>query len=152
MSKLPYRRILVPVDGSPTSLKGLKEAVRLAKAGGARVVLVHVVDEFAAFVGMEASGGILQDMIEGLVAGGRRILDKAGREAKRLGVSAQSILRERVGGPAADEIVRQAKKNRCDLIVIGTHGRRGLRRLALGSDAELVVRHATVPVLLVRSG
>jgi nucleotide-binding universal stress UspA family protein len=67
-------------------------------------------------------------------------------------VKAQTVLRERVGGPAAYEIVRQAKKHRCNLIVIGTHGRRGVRRLALGSDAELVVRNSSVPVLLVRGG
>jgi nucleotide-binding universal stress UspA family protein len=151
VAKLPYRKILVPVDGSRTSLKGLKEAIRLAKAGGSRVVLLHVVDEFIAFSGMEVAGNLVQEMIEGLVAGGRRTLEKARRDAERLGVRAQTILRERVGGSAAYEIVRQAKKNRCDLIVLGTHGRRGVRRLALGSDAELVVRNATVPVLLVRA-
>jgi len=151
MAKLPYRKILVPVDGSRTSLKGLKEAARLAKAGGGRLVLLHVVDEFVAFTGMETTGAFVQEMIEGLVSGGKRILEKAARDAARLGVRAQTILRERVGGPAAYEIVRQAKKNRCDLIVIGTHGRRGVRRLALGSDAELVVRNSTVPVLLVRA-
>ena len=151
MAKLPYRKILVPVDGSATSMKGMREAIRLAKAGGARVVLLHVVDEFVAFSGMEISGGFVQELIEGLVSGGRRILEKARRDAARLGVKAQVVLRERVGGPAAYEIVRQAKKNGCDLIVIGTHGRRGMRRLALGSDAELVVRNSSVPVLLVRA-
>jgi nucleotide-binding universal stress UspA family protein len=152
MAKLPYRKILVPVDGSRTSLKGLKEAVRLAKAARARIVLLHVVDEFVAFTGMETTGAFVQELIDGLVAGGRRILEKARRDAERLGVKAQTVLRERVGGPAAYEIVRQAKKHRCNLIVIGTHGRRGVRRLALGSDAELVVRNSSVPVLLVRGG
>lgn len=60
------------------------------------------------------------------------------------------VLLESIGGRAADLIVDQAKQWNADLIVMGTHGRRGLRRLALGSDAELVVRSASVPVLLVR--
>jgi nucleotide-binding universal stress UspA family protein len=61
------------------------------------------------------------------------------------------VAREIVGGPAADVIVREAKKQRADLIVLGTHGRRGMRRLVLGSDAEQVVRMSPVPVLLVRA-
>ncbi|HEU5178993.1 MAG TPA: universal stress protein [Burkholderiales bacterium] len=56
-----------------------------------------------------------------------------------------------IGGPAAGPIVREARKQRADLIVLGTHGRRGVRRLVLGSDAEQVVRTASVPVLLVRA-
>jgi nucleotide-binding universal stress UspA family protein len=59
-------------------------------------------------------------------------------------------MRETVGGAAADAIVREAKKQRADLIVLGTHGRRGMRRMVMGSDAEEVVRTARVPVLLVK--
>lgn len=62
----------------------------------------------------------------------------------------QSVLLESIGARAADLIVDQAREWQVDLIVMGTHGRRGLRRLALGSDAELVVRSASVPVLLIR--
>jgi nucleotide-binding universal stress UspA family protein len=62
-----------------------------------------------------------------------------------------SVLLESIGGPAADFIIAQAKQWPADLIVMGTHGRRGLARLAMGSDAEQVVRAMTVPVLLVRS-
>jgi nucleotide-binding universal stress UspA family protein len=65
-------------------------------------------------------------------------------------LKAESVLLETVGGSAADRIVEQAQKCKADLIVMGTHGRRRLRRLALGSDAELVVRSSPVPVLLVR--
>jgi nucleotide-binding universal stress UspA family protein len=59
-------------------------------------------------------------------------------------------LLESIGGPTADLIVAQAAQGHVDLIVMGTHGRRGLRRVAMGSDAEQVIRMATVPVLLVR--
>jgi nucleotide-binding universal stress UspA family protein len=65
-------------------------------------------------------------------------------------VSCEQKLVETLGGRVADEIVKQAKEWLADLIVMGTHGRRGLERLAMGSDAELVLRLSPVPVLLVR--
>ena len=82
--------------------------------------------------------------------GGKAILARAAAEAKTRGVKAKTVLAENIAGRVADVIVRQAKKARADLIVIGTHGRRGLTRMVMGSDAELVVRYAPAPVLLVR--
>ncbi len=61
-------------------------------------------------------------------------------------------MRQIAGGSAAYAIVQEAKKQRADLIVLGTHGRRGMTRLVMGSDAEEVVRSAAVPLLLVRAG
>ena len=145
-----YKRILVAVDGSSASSKGLREALRLAKAGRARVCLLHVVNEFPAFAAMDGMGGAVVDLVPTLREGGKRVLAKAKAVAAKAGVPAQTLLRERIGGPAADPIVREARKQRADLIVLGTHGRRGVRRLVLGSDAEQVVRTASVPVLLVR--
>ena len=144
-----YRRILVPVDGSTTSNKGLREAIRLAKAGGARLCIVHVVNEYYAFAGMEGVGPG-QDLLPAFREGGKKVLAKAKRMADAAGVRASTVLRETIGGPAATPILREARKQRADLIVLGTHGRRGVRRLVLGSDAEQVVRTASVPVLLVR--
>ena len=145
-----YRRILVAVDGSAAANKGLREALRVAKAGKAKLCIVHVVDEYYAFASFEgmAPG---QDLLPVFRAGGKRVLDKAKRAADAAGVRASTVLREMIGGPAADPIVREARKQRADLIVLGTHGRRGVRRLVLGSDAEQVVRTASVPVLLVRA-
>jgi len=144
-----YRRILVAVDGSAASSKGLREAVRLAKAAGAKLCILHVVDEFHAFAGYDGLGAT-EDLLPAFRAGGKKVLDKAKRIAHAAGVRASTVLREMIGGPAADPIVREARKQRADLIVLGTHGRRGVRRLVLGSDAEQVVRTASVPVLLVR--
>ena len=146
-----YRRILVPVDGSATSLRGLREALRIAKAEGARVWLLHVLDEFFALSDPE-SARYSDLLIASLKRGGERILARAERLARSKGVKAHTLIPEIVGGPAAGEIVRQAKKLRADLIVIGTHGRRGLKRLALGRDAEQVVRNSPAPVLLLRGG
>jgi nucleotide-binding universal stress UspA family protein len=147
-----YRKILVAVDGSPAGGKGLREAIRLAKAEGAKLFIVHVVDEFQAFAaldGMVAAAGL--DLVPALREGGKRVLAKAKTTAEKAGLPAKTILREMIGGPAAYPIVREARKVRADLIVLGTHGRRGVRRLVLGSDAEQVVRTASVPVLLVRA-
>lgn len=146
-----YRRILVAVDGSPTSMKGLREAIRLAKDARAQLFLVHVVNEFYAFANLDGyAPGV--DLVPSLREGGRRILAKAKAAADKAGVRAKTLMRETLGGPAADTIVRDARRQRADLIVLGTHGRRGLRRLVLGSDAEAVVRTSPVPVLLVRAG
>jgi nucleotide-binding universal stress UspA family protein len=146
-----YKRILVPVDGSATSMKGLREALRIARAEGARVWLLHVLDEFFALSDPE-SARYTDLLIASFKRGGERVLAKAAATARSKGVKAQTLMPEVVGGPAAAEIVRQAKKVRADLIVLGTHGRRGMKRLALGSDAENVVRSSPVPVLLVRAG
>lgn len=146
---MSYRRILVPLDGSRTSQLGLREAIGLARNQGARLLLVHVVDAHYLVSGGEA-GIYLKDLMPSLKQRGRRILDKAEALVNRQGVKSSSALVEALTGPVADPILRQAKKWRADLIVMGTHGRRGLKRLVLGSDAEQIVRTSTVPVLLVR--
>jgi nucleotide-binding universal stress UspA family protein len=145
-----YRRILVPVDGSATSTRGLREALRIARAEHARVWLLHVLDEFFAFSDPE-SARYSDLLIASLKRRGERVLRKAAALARARGIKAKTLMPEIVGGQAAAEIVRQARKARADLIVLGTHGRKGLKRLALGSDAEQVVRSSPVPVLLVRA-
>ena len=87
---------------------------------------------------------------EGLNQFGQRLLAKASEQAKAQGVATETSLHDLDGGRVADAIVEEARKSRCDLIVIGTHGRRGVSRAMLGSDAENVVRNSPVPVLLVR--
>lgn len=145
-----YRRILVAVDGSPTSMKGLREAIRLAKDGRAQLFLVHVVNEFYAFANLDGfAPGV--DLVPALREGGRRILARSKAVTDKARIRARTLMRETLGGPAADTIVREARKQRADVIVLGTHGRRGLRRAVLGSDAEQVVRRSPVPVLLVRA-
>jgi nucleotide-binding universal stress UspA family protein len=148
-----YRKILVAVDGSAASAKGLREALRLAKAEDARLFILHVVDEYPAFAALDGmmAGAPGVDLVPALREGGKRVLAKAQGFALKHKVKAKAILREMLSGPAAYPIVREARKLGADLIVLGTHGRRGVRRLVLGSDAEQVVRTAPVPVLLVRA-
>jgi nucleotide-binding universal stress UspA family protein len=144
-----YRKILVAVDGSTASARGLREAVRLAKSESAELCIFNVVNEYYAFATPEAAVAV--DIVPQLRAGGKSVLAKAQAAAEKQGVKAKTVMRETIGGSAADAIVREAKKQRADLIVLGTHGRRGVRRMVLGSDAEQVVRTAAVPVLLVRA-
>lgn len=143
-----YAKILVPVDGSETSKHGLNEAIKLVKAQGGQLRLVHVVNELILVDQYEWST-YEGNVIEILRKGGRDILNEAESMVRERGLEPQGTLLEHVGGAAADLIVAQAKEWPADLIVMGTHGRRGIRRLALGSDAEQVVRLSPVPVLLV---
>ena len=145
-----YRRILVPVDGSSTSIAGLNEALRLARNQKARIRLIHIVDERMIFSTAEA-GMNIEPVIDSLKSGGKRILERAAKLAAARGVRAETDMVENAASQVADVLVSRARRWRADLVVMGTHGRRGVNRLMLGSDAELVVRNSPVPVLLVRS-
>jgi len=146
-----YKRILVPVDGSPTSMAGLKEALRLAKDQRAKLRLLHVIDELIVFNTPETAVNI-EPIIEELKRGGQRVLQASERLARAKGIRTESELRESAGVRVSEVISAQAKRWRADLIVMGTHGRRGVNRMLMGSDAELVVRNASTPVLLVPAG
>ena len=144
-----YSKILVPVDGSETSTAGLNEAIKLAKIHGSQLCLMHIVNEFILDY-TYAPGQYSQDLVESLRKTGQEILDAAETTVRRQGIKPHCVLVESIGGEAADLILEQAKDWRAELIVMGTHGRRGIFRLAMGSDAEQVVRASVVPVLLVR--
>lgn len=140
-----YKRILVGVDGSDTSLRGLQEAIRLAKSTGGTLLIVHVVNAL-----LSADIGDYDKIIESLRQGGTKIVDAAAEQVRAAGVACERKVLESFGERPADLIVKEATASSADLIVVGTHGRRGLKRLALGSDAELVLRSSPVPVLMVR--
>jgi nucleotide-binding universal stress UspA family protein len=142
-----YGKILVPVDGSQTSGRGLREAVRLAVDQSARLRCIYVIDEHILFDAPFA----YPDLLEKMRDAGNAILDDAAGQARQAGVEAEPVLRESGGRRVSKTILEEAAAWPADLIVMGTHGRRGLSHLALGSDAELVVRDSPVPVLLVRA-
>ncbi|MGE5247464.1 MAG: universal stress protein [Verrucomicrobiota bacterium] len=144
---LMYARILVPVDGSDTSTRGLREASRLAAEQGAELRCLYVIDEHLLFDAPFAYPGLIEKMREA----GETILECASAEARGERVCAEAILRESGGRRVSRTILDEALSWPADLIVMGTHGRRGFSHLALGSDAELVVRESPVPVLLVRA-
>lgn len=145
-----YQRILVPVDGSATSLRGLDEAIRLAQDQKAEIRLLHVVHDFLT-AGGQGAAVYMTLLRKDLRERGEKILAEAAEIARRKGIEAVTRMAETPGGSVGELIVEQALGWPADLLVLGTHGRRGIRRLLMGSDAEYVVRMTPVPVLLVRS-
>ena len=144
-----YERILVPVDGSAPSLRGLQEAMAIGKQMGSRLVLLHIVDNFPMLLEMAPAPAYSQTL--GLMRErGEEMLDKARSTVLAAGLEADALLRDIQQETVADAILEQARQSDCQLIVMGTHGRRGMKRLAMGSDAELVLRASPVPVLMVR--
>ena len=147
-----YKNILVPVDGSEASRLALAEAIEFAKTSGGRLQLMHVLDEFVIVPAVDAAymGSAYADSVAALGEYGRQILDDAEAMVKQAGVEVQSAFVETMGHRVAELIIEKARQWPAHLIVMGTHGRRGLRRLVLGSDAEGVLRSTPVPVLMVR--
>lgn len=144
-----YRKILVPIDGSETSAMGLNEAIRLAKNQDARIRLVHVVNEL--LIVLPDAYMNIGRVVDELRNAGKIVLDTSESTVRSAGVAVDTTLIEAMGNQAGDQIIRQAKEWGADLIVCGTHGRRGIRRIVMGSDAEYIVRHTPVPILLIRS-
>ncbi|MEO8923162.1 MAG: universal stress protein [Caldimonas sp.] len=144
-----YERILVPIDGSPTSNAGLAEAMKLAKLTGARLRLLHVVDEMP-FLMSEGYGAMSADIFDRLKDAGREILEEGRARVEAAGIAVDVTLFDSLSGRLYERVEEEAKAWNADLIVIGTHGRRGVQRMLLGSDAEQVVRSALLPVLLIR--
>ena len=147
-----YKHILVAVDGSSTSDLAIQEAVKLAKAQRARLRLVHVVDEVVTDSYLEFEPP--EDLFESIRKRGQAVLDKAMVLVRPSGVEAETRLLEldKLMLHIADLIAAEADAWPADLIVIGSHGRRGVRRMFLGSVAEGVARIASKPVLLIRGG
>jgi nucleotide-binding universal stress UspA family protein len=146
-----YANIVVAVDGSEASKRALSEAIQLAKLARGKLTAVYVIDQSGAFtyagacdphlltdaarqVGMTLLHGALSQMRELNVAGDTEIVETQG-----------------IAEDVAGALLRCAERRGADLVVMGTHGRRGLRRMVIGSVAERFVRCATCPVLLVRA-
>lgn len=146
-----YKRILVPVDGSETSNKALVTALQLAKDAGGRVRLIHIVEELAYLSGYEQFGGYSDDLFKVMRETGTKVLDDGLAIAQAAGVEADKMLFDDFGGRLAEVVADAAKQWNADLIVVGTHGRRGVGRVLLGSGAEQIIRLAPVPILMVRS-
>lgn len=146
-----YKRILVPVDGSDTSNFALKQAIGLAKEQNAEIRLIHVVEEMPPYVAME-SPYPLHDYRRMNHAAGEAVLAKCAVAIKDAGVPFGSKLAsaESLSVRTCDLIDEEARQWPADLIVIGTHGRRGFNRLLLGSVAEGVIRTTSKPILIVR--
>ena len=146
-----YQRILVPIDGSATSDLGLNEAIRLAQLTHARLRLIHVIDEMSFALAVDSYGYYAGELLELLQKDGAEILEKGLATVREKGLPVDGMLYENLEKTVQQRVIAEADSWKADLIVIGTHGRRGVRRMVLGSSAEGILRGASVPVLLLRS-
>lgn len=146
-----YQRILVPTDGSPLSKKAVKSAVELAAAVGAEVVAVNVVPRYPMSYfegGLSISPSEVSRVEKQWAEQGQALADAVGAAAAKAGVKARAVTVK--SDLVAEAILGAAKKNRCDLIVMASHGRKGIKRLLLGSETQHVLTHGNIPVLVLR--
>lgn len=141
-----FQRILVPVDGSATSTRALHAALSLATDFNSRLRVIHVIEEAAHLTGLKHSDQFMRRARQD--AG--RILDDALALAEVEGVEASSQLVDVSAKRLGETIADEARQWEADLIVVGSHGRKGIGRALLGSGAEQIIRLAPVAVLVVR--
>lgn len=137
-----YNLILVPVDGSENSMRAAKHAVGLAKKFNSKLIALHAIDMRV----MKAYEGSSQVLAQ-LKRFGEQYLNDATGMAREVNVKVETILQE---GLPADVIVDEAERRGVDLIVMGTRGLTGAKRVILGSTAEQVIRWAECPVLIIK--
>ncbi len=147
-----YRHILVAIDDSRTSRKALDEAISVAKMHGASLEIVHAVDESLvhAFTRHGIALTSARQLESALMESGRTVLDTALEVARQAGIEATGRLLAAPDTHSADQIVAAVESAGADLLVVGSHGRRGVRRLLLGSVAENLVRKVGISALIVR--
>lgn len=146
-----FQRILVPTDGSALSKKAIKGAIDMASATGAELVALHVVPRypmsyFEGAVGfspkdVERTEKAWTDKADEMLAAVVAQADKGGVKARPLVVHSDLV---------GESIAAAARKNKCDLIVMASHGRKGIKRVLLGSETQYVLTHGTTPVLVLR--
>lgn len=141
-----FCKILVPVDGSSISGQALDFAIKLAQEQHAELRALHVIDELGYLSSYEYAGELLATARRH----GLDVLDKARQAAQQAQVPVDIRLVDQPGPRLGETVADEAARWGADLIVVGTHGRRGVGRVLLGSGAEQIVRLATVPVLTVR--
>src|SRR5438046_396048 len=131
-----YKKILVPTDGSSLSKKAVKSAVELAATVGADLVAVHVVPRYPVSYfegGLDVSPTEVARTEKQWAEHGQAVADEVGKAAEKAGVKAKAIT---VRSDLVEALLAAAKKHKCDLIVMASHGRRGLKRLLLGSETQ----------------
>jgi|TARA_R110000868_G_scaffold67056_7_gene199353 nucleotide-binding universal stress UspA family protein len=148
-----YNRILISTDGSEVAQKGVDHGIALAKALGVEVTIITVTERLPVFSSGVAydlawSDAALTEYAQGQQKAAESILAGARQSAERLAVSAEAL--HVPDAEVAEAIIAAAQDRQCGLIVMASHGRRGLGRLMLGSKASEVLTHSDIPVLVVR--
>lgn len=143
-----YKHILVPIDGSAQSGKGLDEAIGLARGEGGQIRIIHVLNQ-APLKSADITGSRFDALFEQIRQDGRLMLARAEAYVRKARVPVDVKLIDAPSGPPGELIAQEAAEWPADVIVCGTRGRRGLMHTVLGSDAEQIFRQSPVPVLLV---
>ncbi len=146
-----YQRLLLATDHSALSRKAEKAAIALAAATGANLVVLHVVPDYPTSY-FEGAVTLSPDEVARIEATwttkGQRVVDDVVAAAGKQGVQARGVLAH--ADQVAQAVIAAARKHKCDLIVMASHGRRGLTRVLLGSETQHVLTHSTLPVLVLR--
>lgn len=147
-----YKHILIPTDGSEVAMKGVEQGLMLAKALQASATIVTVTELWSSYeIAIEArrhNPNPFESFKKQATETAKRVLDAAAAKANEVGINANTIHIPDMH--AAEGIIQAATDNGCDLIVMSSHGRRGVRRFILGSQTAEVVTQTTIPVLVIR--
>lgn len=148
-----FKHILLPTDGSKLSDNAVRQAIEVAKAFRARITAVHVVGSYQGVLPEEGSAlseipAITKHFKEEEAARARKILSSVKETVQMAGVNCDVIVA--TGDVPYEMIIDQATRFNCDLIVMASHGRRGLEGILLGSETQKVLTHSKIPVLVCR--
>jgi len=148
-----FKHILLPTDGSKLSDQGVKQTIKMAKALGAKITAVHVMNNY--HVVLQDEGFLMPDVpvlrkrLEEIRSRQvREILGSVKEAADKVGVRCDTVVA--IGDMPYEMVIKQAKKSKCDLIMMASHGRRGIKGILLGSETAKVLTHSKIPVLVLR--
>lgn len=147
-----YQHIMLPNDGSELSQQAVKHGIALAKVTGAKITVITVIVPYHTGITSPVTTEIVHEVEHGRNEEAKKRVAKLHADvamlAKSDGVQCESVIA--MGGNPYEEIIAKAKKLKCDLIVMASHGRRGLDALLIGSETAKVLTHSKIPVLVVR--
>jgi nucleotide-binding universal stress UspA family protein len=146
-----YQKILVTTDGSSLSKKAVRSAIDLAQSLGAQLIALHVVPRYPLSYfegGLTISVQEVARTEKQWAETGQAVVDAAVLQAKSAQVAARGLVAQ--SDRVAETILAAARKHKCDLIVMASHGRKGIKRVLMGSETQHVLTHSTVPVLVLR--
>lgn len=149
-----FKHILVPTDGSTLSDNAVEKAIKLAKDLGAKITAIHIMPDAAAYVSERynilpvLAAPVKNKYKKEAAALSKEILQQIDAEATAAGVECAQV--SVISGSPYEAIIKQATKSKCDLIMMASHGRRGLQGMLLGSETQKVLTHSRIPVLVCR--
>lgn len=146
-----YQKILVATDGSPLSKKAVTSAIELAALAGAELVALKVVPRYPQSYfegGLALQAAEVTKVEQQWADAAQAVVDAVQKAAMTKGVKTKAVTVK--SDLVSEAVIATAKKHKCDLIVMASHGRRGIKRLLLGSETQLVLTHSPVPVLVLR--